>query len=141
MDYVQKSRELFTSGYNCAQSVAMALADKVNLTEEDLGALANPFGGGFCRLREVCGAVSGMLMIIGLKHKEMDKVQMYAFARKAIEEFENECGSYICRDLIQEDAKDTSPVPSPRTDKYYAKRPCADLVAKATEITLKYIED
>ncbi|MBQ8177929.1 MAG: C_GCAxxG_C_C family protein [Clostridia bacterium] len=141
MDYVQKSKELFLQGYNCAQSVAMALADKVSATEEDMQAIANPFGGGFCRLREVCGAVSGMLMIIGLKNKGMDKVEMYALGRKAIEDFEQACGSYICRDLIKADANDTSPVPSKRTDAYYAKRPCLELVQIATEITLKYIED
>ena len=141
MDYIQKSKGIFLAGYNCAQSVAMALADKVGATEEDMQAIANPFGGGFCRLREVCGAVSGMLMIIGLKNKGMDKIEMYALGRKAIEEFEEACGSYICRDLIKADANDTSPVPSQRTDKYYAKRPCLELVAKATEITLKYIED
>ena len=141
MDYVQKAKDIFLLGYNCAQSVAMALSEKVGLKEEDAKALANPFGGGFCRLREVCGAVSGMLMVIGYKHKEMNKTEMYAYARKAIEEFEEEFGSYVCRDLIKGDANDTSPVPSERTEKYYQKRPCVEIVAKATEIALKYIEE
>lgn len=139
MDYVKKAKDLFLQGYNCAQSVAMALADIVNMNEEDMRALSNPFGGGFCRLREMCGAVSGMLMIIGLKHKELDKMEMYVLGQKAIKEFEDTCGSYLCRDLIQADANDCSPVPSKRTDAYYAKRPCLDLVAIATEITIKYL--
>ena len=141
MDYVQKAKDIFLEGYNCAQAVAMSLSEKVGLSVEDAKALANPFGGGFCRLREVCGAVSGMLMIIGYKHKEMSKTEMYAFARKAIDEFESEFGSYVCRNLIKADANDTSPVPSERTDKYYQKRPCVEIVAKATEIALKYIQD
>lgn len=141
MDYVQKAKDLFHEGYNCAQSVAMALAEKVGADEQDMKAISNPFGGGFCRLREVCGAVSGMLMIIGLKHKELGKMEMYELGRKAIADFENECGSYICGDLIKSDANDTSPVPSKRTDAYYAKRPCLELVAKGVEIALKYIED
>lgn len=138
MDYVEKAKEYFLAGYNCAQSVAMALADTVGMTTEDMKAISNPFGGGFCRLREVCGAVSGMLMIIGLKHKEMGKLEMYQLGQQAINEFESICGSYICHDLIKSDANDTSYVPSKRTDAYYAKRPCLELVKIATEIALKY---
>ena len=89
MERVQKAKDLFLQGYNCAQSVAIALADTVGMSEEDMKALSNPFGGGFCRLREVCGAVSGMLMILGLKHKEMDKLAMYKLGQQAIKEFED----------------------------------------------------
>lgn len=138
MDYVQKAKDYFLQGYNCAQSVAMALASTVGMNEDDMRALSNPFGGGFCRLREVCGAVSGMLMIIGLKHKDMSKTEMYKLGQSAIKEFEDTCGSYVCRELIKADANDTSPVPSKRTDVYYAKRPCLELVAIATEIAIKY---
>lgn len=138
MDYLQKAKDLFLQGYNCAQSVAMALAETVDMKEDDMKAISNPFGGGFCRLREVCGAVSGMLMIIGLKHKELSKLDMYVLGQKAIKEFEDKCGSYICKDLIKSDANDNSPVPSKRTDTYYAKRPCLELVAIATEIAIKY---
>ena len=81
MDYVQKAKDTFLLGYNCAQSVAMALSERVGLKEEDAKALANPFGGGFCRLREVCGAVSGMLMIIGYKHKEMNKTELKKYLK------------------------------------------------------------
>ena len=138
MERVQKAKDLFLQGYNCAQSVAIALADTVGMSEENMKALSNPFGGGFCRLREVCGAVSGMLMILGLKHKEMDKLAMYKLGQQAIKEFEDTCGSYLCRDLIKADANDNSPVPSKRTEQYYAKRPCLELVAIATEIAIKY---
>lgn len=138
MNYVDKAKSIFLEGYNCAQSVAMALADTVNMSEAEMKAIANPFGGGICRLRDTCGAVSGMLMILGLKHKEMSKLDMYTLGQKAIKEFEDQCGSYYCRDLIKASAEDNSPVPSKRTDAYYAKRPCLELVAIATEIALKY---
>ncbi len=141
MDHVQKAKDLFLQGYNCAQAVAMAFADVVSVPEEDLCALANPFGGGVCRLRETCGAVSGMLMIIGLTHKGMPKREMYELGRKAIADFEARCGSYICRNLIKGEAKDTSPVPAERTESYYAKRPCLELVALSAELTLKYVEE
>ena len=138
MDYVQKAKDYFLQGYNCAQSVAMTFANDLGISEDDMKAISNPFGGGFCRLREVCGAVSGMLMVIGLKHKEMGKLEMYELGQKAIKEFEDACGSYVCRDLIKSDANDTSFVPSKRTDAYYKKRPCLEIVGIATEIALKY---
>ena len=141
MNYQQKAKDLVLEGYNCAQAVAIALADKVSAAKEDMKALSSPFGGGFCRLREVCGAVSGMLMIIGLKHKNLSKLEMYELGRRAIEDFESECGSYLCRELIKADANYTSPVPSKRTETYYAKRPCLEIVAKGAEIALKYIEN
>ena len=74
MDYVQIAKDYFLQGYNCAQSVAMTFANDLGISEDDMKAISNPFGGGFCRLREVCGAVSGMLMVIGLKHKVMGKL-------------------------------------------------------------------
>ena len=140
MDYVQRAKDYFTEGYNCAQAVAMALAPAVNQTEDHMRAIANPFGGGFTRLREVCGAVSGMMMIIGLKHPEMTKQEMYEFGRKAIEEFKEICGSYICKDLINA-TDNNSTTPEARTASYYAKRPCLEIVEIATKITLKYIAD
>ncbi len=139
MDYVQKAKDLFLEGYNCAQAVSMAFKDLVDMKEEDIRAISAPFGGGFCRLRETCGAVSGMLMIIGLKHKGLSKTEIYALGRKAIADFEESCGSHICRDLIKSEANDTSPLPSKRDNAYYNKRPCLELVAIGAEITLKYI--
>ena len=138
MDHVQKAKDYFLQGYNCAQSVAMPFANDLGISEDTLRAISNPFGGGFCRMREVCGAVSGMLMVIGLKHKEMGKLEMYQLGQQAMKEFEDACGSYVCRDLIKADANDTSFVPSKRTDAYYKKRPCLELVGIATEIALKY---
>ena len=138
MDYVQRAKDYFTQGYNCAQAVAMGLAPAVGQDEDHMRAIANAFGGGFTRLREVCGAVSGMMMIIGLKHSEMSKTEMYEYARKAIDEFKEICGSYICRDLINA-TDNTSTTPEARTTQYYAKRPCLEIVEIATKITLKYI--
>ena len=55
----------FKQGFNCAQAVALAFADKLNMDQETIAKLASPFGGGFGRMREVCGAVSGMLVVLG----------------------------------------------------------------------------
>ena len=58
--------ELFLKGYNCAQAVAVAFCDVTGLEESFAAKMASSFGGGMGRMREVCGAVSGMLMVAGL---------------------------------------------------------------------------
>ncbi len=133
------ARENFNAGMNCSQAVIVALAEDVGLSEDTAKAIACPFGGGFSRKREVCGAVSGMLMAIGLAHPEMNKMEMYAYARKAMDEFSEKTGSIICRELLVGITSDDTPIPSPRTEEYYKKRPCAELVEIATAIAEKYI--
>ena len=133
------ARENFNAGMNCSQAVIVALAEDVGLSEVTAKAIACPFGGGFSRKREVCGAVSGMLMAIGLAHPEMNKMEMYAYARKAMDEFSEKTGSIICRELLVGITSDDTPIPSPRTEEYYKKRPCAELVEIATAIAEKYI--
>ena len=66
MDHVQYAGELFVGGYNCAQAVAVAFRDVTGLSEEFSARMAVSFGGGLGRLREVCGAVSGMALVAGL---------------------------------------------------------------------------
>ena len=58
----ERAKTLFQQGYNCAQSVAVAFAPEMGLSEETAARLASAFGGGMGRMREVCGAVSGMLL-------------------------------------------------------------------------------
>ena len=66
MDHSEKAAELFLSGYNCAQSVAVAFCDVTGQNQSLTARLASPFGGGMGRMREVCGAVSGMFMVLGV---------------------------------------------------------------------------
>ena len=66
MDHGMKAAELFLGGYNCAQSVVVAFCDVTGLEVDFAAKLASSFGGGMGRMREVCGAVSGMLMVLGL---------------------------------------------------------------------------
>ena len=61
----KRARELFLGGYNCAQAVFIAYCDVAAMSEEMAATVAAPFGGGMGRLREVCGAVSGMTMVAG----------------------------------------------------------------------------
>ena len=138
MDYADKAEELFRSGLSCAQAVSMALSPKVGLDENMLKALSAPFGAGFARMREVCGAVSGMLMIIGYAHPELAKRDIYALSREAMEEFKSVTGSYVCREILKTSAE-TSAVPSERTSEYYTKRvSCITCVRTAAAIADKF---
>lgn len=126
--------EMFNSGYNCAQSVATPLAEKAGLDPERIRAISAPFGGGVARSRNVCGAVSGMLMILGATHPDMTKAEIYALSREAMERFEREFGSVICSELLAGIESDSSPVPSERTKEYYAERPCEKFIRFASSL-------
>lgn len=134
IDVAESAAKMFGSGYNCAQSVATALAEKAGLDPDALKALAAPFGGGVARTRNVCGAVSGMLMILGASHPDMDKTEIYALSREAMARFESEFGSVICAKLLAGIESDTSPVPSERTKEYYAERPCEKFIRFAAKL-------
>ncbi len=135
----EKAREHFLKGYNCAQAVALAFADLTGVDEETMAKLAAPFGGGMGRMREVCGAVSGMLMVEGLLRGYSDpeangeKKELYARVQNMAARFKEECGSIICRELLEGKA-DNAPTPTERTPAFYKKRPCAELVALAAKI-------
>ena len=144
MDRKKIAAENFASGKNCCQAVALAFKDLIDVDEQVLDKLSMPFGGGFARLRYVCGALSGMAMAISNKYTNEDgsnKTEVYAIIQKACKEFEEEVGSIICSDLLDGITSDKSPNAEPRTAEYYKKRPCSELVEIATEIGEKYLKD
>ncbi len=145
MDYREKAEKLFLDGYNCAQSVFCAFSEDLGLDFDTALKLSSSFGGGMGRLREVCGAVSSMFMIAGLKYgytepanKEV-KTEHYARIQKLAEEFKAKNDTIICRELLGLDVKVDSPVPEDRTAEYYQTRPCQKLVGDAAEIIAAYI--
>lgn len=141
--YKQKAEMLFKQGYNCSQAVLLAFCDELNLDKETAARLASSFGGGIGRMREVCGAVSGMCMVAGLckgysDPKDMEgKKRHYSLIQKMANEFKEKNSSIICRELLGLSAGADSPSPSPRTAQYYKKRPCVELVGIAAEIAAK----
>ncbi len=145
MTYSEKARSLFEEGYNCAQAVFLAFSDRTGLSPETAAALSSSFGGGMGRLREVCGAVSGMFMVIGALYGYADpkdaqaKKQHYERIQLLAQKFRDENGSIICRELLGLGKGPDSPVPEARTAAYYKKRPCGELVACAAAITEEYI--
>lgn len=146
MSRADKAKELFEGGRNCCQAVFCAFLDETNLSEEDALRLSAGFGGGMGRLREVCGAVSGMTMVLSNKFASTDpndhekKKELYALIQNAAGDFRNKNGSIICRELLGLSEENSSPVPEKRTKEYYKKRPCSELVHCAASIAEKYLE-
>lgn len=141
MNKKEKSILLFKSGYNCAQAVLGAFCDDFGLDNDTAMRLSSSFGGGMGRMREVCGAVSGMCMVLGLAHgytlesSREEKGAHYALIRDAAEQFRSQNGSIICRELLGTESKPASAMPDKRDTAYYSKRPCAEMVGCAAEIT------
>ena len=137
--------ENFTKGYNCSQSVALAFADLTGVDENSLLKMTSSLGAGMGRLREVCGAVSAMFIVAGLLYgydnpkATEQKAQHYAEIQKLAKMFEEQTGSIVCRELLGLDVKKEDPIPEERTEGYYKKRPCKELVGIATQILDEYI--
>ena len=143
MDHVTLAADLFLQGYNCAQAVAVAFTDVTGMDEKEAARLAAPFGGGMGRMREVCGAVSGMFMVLGslygYDNSDADgkKKELYKQVQDLAEQFRQENGSIICREILKNPPSD--PNPSPRTAEYYAKRPCCRMVMTAARLMDAFI--
>lgn len=143
----ETAKNLFLEGYNCSQSVFGAFADELGIDFETAMRLASSFGGGMGRMREVCGAVSGMFMAAGLKygysdpHDQNAKAKHYKLIQDLASQFREENGSIICRELLHLPAGPDLPVPQSRTAEFYRKRPCAELVECAASILEQYMEE
>ena len=147
MDHSKKAEELFLSGYNCAQAVFCSFCDLTGLDIDTAAKMVSSMGGGVARLRDVCGAVSGMALVMGWLYGYSDpkasdeKMEHYARVRALVEKFSSKCGHYVCRELLGEEGKNNSPVPEKRTEAYYKKRPCAELCAIAAGLVDEYISE
>ena len=140
MKHSKIARELFLKGYNCSQSVVGAFCDVTGMGLEDALKLSAPFGAGMGKMRETCGAVTGMFMVAGMLYGYSDeapesKEEHYKLIQKLANKFkEKNNGTIICRELLKELKTDTLPKPSVRDEKYYKERPCARFVEDACDI-------
>jgi C_GCAxxG_C_C family probable redox protein len=147
IERAERAKALFNEGYNCAQSVAMAYADITSLDEQMVATITASFGGGMGRLREVCGAVSGMTFVASFLSPcptatdATAKKANYALVQEFAEKFREQNGNIVCRSLLGLDRPKDEPTPSPRTAEYYKKRPCAEYVYDAALIVGKYLEN
>lgn len=142
----EAAKNYFLEGYNCAQSVLLAFQEELGLDPDTAARLSSSFGGGMGRLREVCGAVTGMFLAAGILYGYSDpkdtagKKSQYERVQQLAQAFAERNGSIVCRELLGLDHHTDSPTPSARTEAYYKKRPCADLVADAAEILAEMID-
>ena len=144
-DRPQKAEDLFKQGYNCCQAVIGAYADELELDNETALKLASSFGGGMGRLREVCGAVTAMFMIAGIKYDGdiLDtkvKEEHYKLVQSLAKKFKEQNGLIICRELLKLMADEKAQAPELRTETYYKVRPCIKLVKSAAEITDEFLK-
>lgn len=141
------AKDYFLQGYNCSQSVVLAFAEELHMKKEDIVKISSSFGGGMGRLREVCGAVSGMFMVAGALYGYDDpkdfeaKKRHYELIQYLAAQFKEENGSIVCRELLGLDRKTDEPSPEKRTESYYKKRPCPELVKCAADILEKYVRE
>ena len=146
MDHSVQAADLFLSDCNCAQAVLAAFSDVTGLEPDLAKKLSSGFGGGVGRLREVCGAVSGMIMAADLLYGYTDpgendiyKKDHYQLVQDLCARFREETGSIICRELLDNPPSD--PAPTPRTAEYYATRPCTRMVMVAAKVLDDYIAE
>ena len=145
---VEKAKRLFKEGgYNCCQAVVLAYNDVFGIDDQTAAAVSSGFGGGMGRMREVCGAVSGMVMLAGLIRPATDptvkdwRTANYALVQEMAGEFKAINGSIVCKELLglvpmgsSQQVPQESPEPSDRTPEYYKKRPCEELVGISARI-------
>ena len=145
MSRAEQARQYFSQGYNCAQAVVLAFSDLTGLDKDTLLKLSAPFGGGMGRMREVCGTVSGMMMVAGLvfydagSASNKEKSALYAREQELAKRFRAENGSIICRELLAGVKTQPGPQAEERTPEYYKKRPCGELCACAAQILEDYL--
>ena len=141
----QKAVAYFLAGYNCAQSVYAAFAPVVGVEENDALKLASPFGGGFGRMREVCGAFSGMTLVLGHlfgydSPDAPEKDALYPRMQELGKRWKEKYGTLVCRELLEFKVSEGGKA-APRTPDYYASRPCARFVECGAQILLEYLRE
>ena len=144
----QRAIELFKQGFNCSQAVFASCADLYGITDEQLALrLSASFGGGMGRMRLVCGAASGMFMLAGLQngsctpHDNEGKMANYALVQDLAGQFKSKYGSLICAELLGLAPRPEDPRPAERTQQYYEKRPCPEMIAEAVRIVLRTVDN
>lgn len=145
--HARKAMALFREGYNCAQSVFLAFEEEHHWDRKAAARISCAFGGGMGRLREVCGAMSGVFLALGCLYGYDDpqdyegKKRLYGEIQKLAGEYGRENGrnSIICRELLGLPPGGDDPVPQKRSEEYYAKRPCIQLIGTAAAILERYI--
>lgn len=142
------AKAYFLEGYNCAQAVALSFSDEIGMDKDTIAMLTSGYGGGMGRMREVCGSVSGAVFVLSALRgysnpKDTDgKKELYADIQVIGSRFKDKNGSVVCKELLGLSNKVfDNPAPSERTEQYYKKRPCAELVKSSADILEQYLKE
>ncbi len=145
----EKAVSFFKEGYNCSQSVLLAYAEDYGIERNLALRMAASFGAGMGRMREICGAFSGILFVAGLETGATEgcdregKMANYELVQKLAEVYRERNGSIYCKELLGLVPKGQAGVsnevfrdakPEERTAEYYKKRPCPELIGMACDI-------
>ena len=133
MEKSDKAVELFKTGACCSQAVFCAFAEDFGMDADTAMKVSAGLGGGVGRMREVCGAVTGATLALGMKYGP-DKAAVYPHVQELCARFKAECGSIVCRELLDGSGATQGGAPEARTEAYYRKRPCAEMVRLAAEL-------
>ena len=147
-----RARDYFLQGFNCCQAVLLAFADVLEAngqaSEELLKTIGSGFGGGFARLREVCGSFSACTMMAGFLSPAgasdmAARTANYALVQELATAFrERNGGSIVCGELLGlKDKQPEGPAPSERTAEYYKKRPCPEIIRNAATIVAEKMKE
>lgn len=141
----EKAMELHKAGYNCAQAVFLSYADLYGLDTDTAAHMAGPFGGGVGGQREVCGAVSGMAMVLGMLRGYSDpadkagKMALYNHVQACSAQFSAVTDSIVCRELLGLDKN--SPPPAPGERPKPGKIPCRTLIGLCAAILEQHLAE
>ena len=147
---VERAVDNFMAGYGCCQSVVAAFADLYGVDTTTALRFGAGFGGGVGRLRMMCGAVSGIVMLVGLDCGQTEgsdregKSACYKVVQELLARSEQQNGSLICAEILGlkgHDKANCTYEASPRTAEYYKTRPCAAKVESAARIFADYLKE
>ena len=147
---VHRAVDNFMQGYGCCQSVVAAFADLYGMDDLTAKRVGAGFGGGVGRLRMMCGAVSGLVILAGLDCGQTEgadregKSACYKVVQELLARFKEQNGSVVCAELLGLKGYEKAPssyVAAERTAEYYKTRPCAAKVECAARIFAEYLDE
>ena len=147
MNHSQEAERLFREGYSCSQAVFCAFGDLTGIDTDEGARLSAAFGGGMGRLREVCGTMSGALIVLGILYGYDEpgnfeaKKEHYRLVQRYARRFEERFGALRCKELLKNVPVTPGGDPEPRTPEFYQRRPCLGIVAGAAELLDELIDE
>lgn len=144
--YGDRAEQAFYSGCNCSQSATVPFAQELGMTREQVLRLVGGLGGGVGRMREVCGAFTGITLVLGALYgftDPADKSAFYAEVQALAQKFRERSGknTIVCRELLGLERAEGTPIAEERTAEYYQRRPCPALVRMAADLMAEYMAE